>query len=139
MKYELESVIERPRDAAADLFGDCSRIKEWLPGLVEYRHLSGEPGQPGAKAELVLKRITVVKTVTNRNDPFSCTYEIKKCCATVEDIFEELSPSSTKWTLRAELVFSGFMKIVAGGMQGKIKSEIYKCMEAFKKFAEGER
>lgn len=135
MKWELEKVIERPRDAVADLYADRPRIKEWLPGLVEYKHLSGEPGQPGAKAELVLE-LTVVETVTDRNlpDSFSHTVERKKICIPIENIFEELSPSSTKWTLEAEIkgwITEKFLR----GREEEFKS---KYMEPFKKFAEAE-
>ena len=136
MKFELEKVIERPRAAVAKLYADRPRIKEWLPGLVEYRHLSGEPGQPGAKAELVVKRFTVVETVTDRNlpDSFSHSAEWGKNCIPIENIFEELSPSSTKWTLEAEIkgwIIGGIL----GGREEEFKS---KYMEPFKKFAEAE-
>ena len=47
MKYELVIEIEKPRDVVLKLFDDPSNMKKWQPSLLEYRHLSGEQGQPG--------------------------------------------------------------------------------------------
>ena len=136
MKHKFEIVIEKPRDAVAALYADRPRIEEWLPGLVEYRHLSGEPGQPGAKVELVLKLLTVVEMVTDRNlpDSFSHSVEWRKYCIPIENIFEELSPSSTKWTLEAEIK-GWIIERILRGREEEFKS---KYMEPFKKFAEAE-
>ena len=144
MKYELEIEIGRPREEVVKLFDDRDRFKEWQPSLVEFRHLSGEPGQPGAKAELVHKmgkrNVTMLETVTDRNLPhsFSGTYEVSNCYNTVENVFEELSPGTTKWTFRTEFTFRGFMKIMAFLMPGAFKKESWKHMVNFKEFAEGD-
>ena len=147
MKYEREKVIERPRDAVAELYADRPRINDWHPSVADYTHSSGDPGQPGAKAEIVLKQgITIVETVTGRGDPpgsFSHTDKPKdwNCHVTFENTFEELSPNSTAWTLLVE-VSAGSMtmeiKVKALEMSGTIRKEICKYMEAFKEFAEGE-
>ena len=134
MKRKLEIVIEKPRTPVAALYADRPRIEEWLPG-VKYEHLSGEPGQPGAKAKLVVKRFTILEKVTCRNlpDSFSHIDKLMKWNrAIVENTFEELSPSSTKWTLQAEL---RFIIRPPGGKLDKIESAY---TEPFKKFAEAE-
>ena len=70
MKYQLEIEIQKPRDAVLELFDDPSNMKKWQPSLLEYRHLSGEQGQPGAKSEQVHKLgkrdVTMIETITKR-------------------------------------------------------------------------
>lgn len=142
MKHEHEKVIERPLHAVAAMYADRARITEWHPSVGDYRHLSGEPGRPGAKAEIVLKQnITIDETVTGHGDPpgsFSHTDEEKRCLATIVNTFEELTPSSTKWKLRAKLDWSFIMRGLAYAMKGKIEKEICEYMKAFKEFAEAE-
>lgn len=142
MKYQLEIEIEKPRDDVLKLFDDPSNMKEWQPSLLEYRHLSGEPGQPGAKSEHVHKlgkrNITMLETITKRNlpDEFSGTYEVKNCFNSVYNTFEELSPTTTRWIVRTEFIFQGYMRIMAFLMPGAFKKETRKNMESFKKYAE---
>lgn len=141
MKYEREEVIERQRRTVAELYADRPGIKEWHPGGVDYRHLSGEPGRPGTKAELVFKGFTIVEKVKDRDlpDSFSTTYEVKNFPGTVdvECIFEELSLNSTKWT--AQVVFKGFiLRTAARRYRSEIEKEICEYMKAFKEFAEAE-
>lgn len=146
MKHEHEKVIERPLHAVAAMYADRARITEWHPSVGDYRHLSGEPGRAGAKAELVFKGFTIVETVKDRNlpDSFSHIDEPKdwNCHVTFENAFEELSPSSTKWTVTAEFILTGnwmereIMKRVMS--EEKIEKEICEYMKAFKEFAEAE-
>ena len=142
MKYQLEIEIQKPRDAVLELFDDPSNMKKWQPSLLEYRHLSGEQGQPGAKSEQVHKLgkrdVTMIETITKRNlpDELSATYEVKNCFNFVHNTFEELSATSTKWIVRTEFTFQGYMKIMAFLMPGAFKKETRKHMELFKNYAE---
>ncbi len=142
MKYQLEIEIQKPRDAVLELFDNPSNMKKWQPSLLEYRHLSGEQGQPGAKSEQVHKLgkrdVTMIETITKRNlpDELSATYEVKNCFNSVHNTFEELSATSTKWIVRTEFTFQGYMKIMAFLMPGAFKKETRKHMESFKNFVE---
>lgn len=86
----------------------------------------------------------------NLPNSFFHTVEWKKMkiCATFGNIFEELSPSSTKWTLQVRVEVSKeaslaeriklWAIIEALDKLGKIKNGLCKYMKAFKKFAEAE-
>lgn len=142
MKYELEIEIDLPRNRVVELFDDTDNMKSWQPTLQSYRHLSGTPGQVGAKAEHVhkfgKKSITMIETVTSRNlpDEFSGTYEAKGAWNLAENWFEEISPGRTRWRTRNEFRCSGFMRIMAFLMPSGFKKETTKHMKSFKKFAE---
>ena len=53
MKYTREVVIDLPRDRVIELFDDADNLPKWQEGLQRFEHVSGEPGQPGAKSRLV--------------------------------------------------------------------------------------
>ena len=53
MKYTREVVIDLPRERVIELFDDADNLTKWQEGLQAFEHVSGEPGQPGAKSRLV--------------------------------------------------------------------------------------
>ena len=52
MRYEIEVIINAPRDKVVRLFTDPAHFTEWQPGLECYELVSGEQAQTGATAEL---------------------------------------------------------------------------------------
>ena len=73
--------INLPRDKVVELFDSPDDLFKWQPGLQSFEHISGTPGEPGAKSKLVSlngkRRIELIQTVTKRNlpDEFNGTYE----------------------------------------------------------------
>ena len=57
MKYTVEIEIDLPRERVIELFDSTENCFKWQKGLLSFDHLSGEPGQPGAKSKLVLRFI----------------------------------------------------------------------------------
>ena len=142
MKYEMEIEIDLPRQTVVELFDDPENMKHWQPSLLSYRHLSGTPGQVGAKSEhthkLGKRSITMVETVTARNlpDELSGTYEAKGAWNNVVNRFSEIGAEKTLWKTENEFICSGFMRIMAFLMPSGFKKETWKNMESFKRFAE---
>ena len=128
-----------------ELFDSSENLAKWQPGFVSYKHLSGTPGEEGAKAELTYqmgKRHTVmVETITHSDFPnaFHGTYETKGVYNLQENYFEETSPNVTTWTSATEFRFSSFMmKMMGWLMPGAFKKQSYMFMEKFKEYAENE-
>ncbi len=142
MKYNCEIEINLPLKRVIELFDDPENLSKWQPGLVSFEHISGKPGQTGAKSRLKYKMgkrdIEMIETITTRNLPeeFSGTYEAKGVFNLVNNKFTELSPIKTKWITENEFKFSGFMKIMGMLMPGAFKKESQKYLKQFKEFAE---
>lgn len=142
MKYTTEIEINKPVDKVIELFDNADNMGKWMEGLQSFEHLSGTPGQPGAKSRLKFKmgkrEIEMIETVTVRNLPqeFSGTYEAKGVFNIVKNKFSALPDNRTKYVSEQEFQFKGFMKMIAFLMPGAFKKQSMKYLTAFKNFAE---
>lgn len=143
MKYERELAIDLPRDRVIELFDDPDNLAKWQPGLKSFKHLSGDPGQPGARSELIFeegrRRIEMIETVTRRNlpDEFAGTYEAKGVMNWVSNRFVAIAPDRTRWIIETEFKFTGIMRFLAPLMRGAFPKQTQEFMQKFKEFAEG--
>jgi hypothetical protein len=142
MKYTVETEINLPREEVIRLFDSQKNRRKWQEGLQSFEHLSGEPGQPGAKSRLVFqmgkRRIEMIETITARElpDRFGGTYDAKGVHNIVENRFIETGPDTTKWESENEFQFSGFMKLIGFFMAKAFPKQSLKYMHDFKAFAE---
>ncbi len=142
MKYTNEIEINKPVDKVIALFDNVDNLEKWMDGLQSFVHISGTPGQVGAKALLKFKmgkrEIEMIETVTVRNLPheFSGTYEAKGVFNTVRNKFIDLPGQRTKYISEQEFKLKGFMKLVGLLMPGTFKKQSMKYLMAFKNFAE---
>ena len=142
MKYQNEIEINLPINRVIELFDNPDNMKHWQPGLESFEHLSGTPGQPGAKSRIKYnmgnRKIDMIETITKRNlpDEFSGTYETKGVYNLISNKFIPLGANKTKWVTETEFQFSGFMKIFGWLMPGAFKKQSQKFMQDFKTFAE---
>lgn len=142
MRYTTEVIINLPRARVIELFDDSENLKKWQPGLESFKHVSGTPGQPGAKSKLLYKtgkrEIELIETITSRNlpDEFSGTYEASGVFNTLINRFYEDGPDKTRWVTDSEFKFSGLMMIMTLLMRGSFRKQTCKTMEGFKNFAE---
>ena len=142
MKYKTEVVIDLPRDRVLELFDSTENLYKWQPTLTSHQHLSGEPGQAGAKMQLVYdmngRVIEMIETITTRNlpDEFSGTYETKGVWNFNENFFYDQG-EKTRWVIETEFKCSGMMWLMTTFMPGMFKRETLKQMNSFKVFAEG--
>ena len=142
MKYSNTIIIDKPLKEVIDLFDSFDNMKKWQPELETIEHLSGTPGEEGARTRLVYKhgkRITeMVETVEVRNlpDEFSGTYEMKGVINHMKNSFSSTGNDETEWISESEFIFSGLMKYFAWMMKGSFKKMSFKFMKNFKEFAE---
>ena len=144
MKYSDEILIHAPLKKVTGLFTDTEKMKYWQPGLISYEHLSGTPGQKGARAALVHKvgnrEIHMIETITIRNLPeeFTLTYETKGVYNIVRNKFSSPDENTCLYRVENEFHFSGFYKLLAALMPGSFRKETRKSLERFRDFAEHE-
>jgi len=142
MKYEVEVDINLPREKVIELFDNPDNLKYWQPGLISFDHLSGEPGQVGAKSllkyKMGMREVEMIETITINNlpDEFSGTYEAKGVWNEVRNYFIAIDDSHTKWKSENEFKCNGMLKLMAFFMPGMFKKESCKYLNNFKEFAE---
>ncbi len=145
MKYSTEIEIALPVARVVELFDNPENMKHWMEGLVSFEHLSGTPGQPGAKSRLRFKmgrrEVEMVETITVRNLPqeFSGTYEAKGVVNKSTHHFLPVGDNKTRYVSEQEFVLAGPMKLVALLMPGMFKKQSLKYQQDFKRFAESQR
>ncbi len=142
MKYTSQIEINLPIDKVIELFDNPDNMSKWMDGLQSFEHLSGEPGQPGAKSKLVFqmgkRTIEMIETITVRELPreFSGIYEAKGVWNSIKNTFEAIDPTKTLYKTENEFRMQGFMKIIGFLMPGAFKKQSMKYLIDFKNFAE---
>ncbi len=141
--YTVHVDINLPRARVIELFDSTENLFKWQEGLQSFEHLSGEPGQPGAKSLMVFKigkqTMELTETITERNlpDEFNGSYEWSGGKNTLRNRFIELGPNRTRWesTCSYELL-SLPMRIIGMIMPGMFRKQNLKFLRAFKGFCE---
>jgi carbon monoxide dehydrogenase subunit G len=142
MKYTTEIEINKPIDQVIALFDNPDNLVKWMTGLKSFEHISGVPGQPGAKSKLIFgignSEIEMIETITVRNLPleFSGTYESRGILTIQKNSFVKLSDTRTKYISENETKFKGLLKLMGLIMTGALKKQSLKYMSDFKNFAE---
>lgn len=144
MKYTNETIINLPRARVIELFDSFENMKIWA-NCSSYEHLSGTPGEVGAKTKMEYtmgkRKMTMIETITKKNlpDEFNGTYETDGAFNIVNNRFIELDGGKTHWISESEFQFSNFfMKLMGKLMPGAFKKQSQKFMDNFKNFAEGQ-
>lgn len=142
MKLKFEVVIDATRDAVWEAFDDPDNMQRWQPTLASYTHVSGEPGQPGAIAELVYdengRKIEMTETVTERRKPdfMAGIYETRHGSTLIVNTFEATDDRHTRWTVWSNMNFHGFMKIIAVFIIKSLRRRTEDDMQRFKLMVE---
>lgn len=145
MKYTVEIEINLPVDRVIELFDNPNNLKLWMDGLQSFEHISGDPGQPGAKSRLKFKmgkrEIEMIETVFTRNLPsdFSGAYDTPHMYNIVKNSFIPTGENKTRYVSEQEYQMKNFMMKAMGFlMPGAFKKQSMKYLNAFKDFAESQ-
>jgi hypothetical protein len=142
MKYSQEIIIRLPREEVISKMEEPENFKYWQKGFISYRHISGKPGEIGARSNVVFnmngREIEMTETIIKSNLPkeLHTTYEAKGVYNIQKNYFEEETATSTRWVSYSEFQFSGFMKLIGKLMPGTFKKQSMQFMKDFKAFAE---
>ena len=142
MKYTLSNTISKPLDEVIEKFKDPEGVKHWMEGLQKIEHLSGTPGEVGAKSDFYFlhknKEMKISETVLEQNLPnqIKFAYQSPMGYNEVEMLFEKLSDNSVKQINNSYFELKGFMKVMSFMMKGMFKKQSLKYMTAFKNYVE---
>lgn len=142
MKYTCEILIDLPREKVIELFDNPDNLGKWQPELQSFEHISGEPGEVGAKSRLLYKmgkrNVEMIETIHVRDlpDQFDGSYEANGVYNIVKNRFEVVDENTTRWITEQEFQFRGMMKLMAWLMPGAFKKQSMLYLRRFKEFAE---
>ncbi|HMS98250.1 MAG TPA: SRPBCC family protein [Saprospiraceae bacterium] len=142
MKYTLSNTINRPMAEVMQKFKDPEGVKHWMEGLTRIEHLSGTPGEVGAKSDFYFlhknKEMKITETILEQDLPrqIKFGYQSGMGYNEVELRFEELDAHTVKQTSNSYFEMRGLMKVFGFLMQGLFKKQSMKYMDAFKAFVE---
>ncbi len=145
MKLKFETVIDASRDAVWAAFDNPGNMARWQQNLVSFKHISGEPGQPGAVSELTYdekgKKVVLKETIMERRDPdfLSGAYESQMAKTLIVNHFEAVDENSTRWTSWCNFTLQGFMRLMSLFVSGMIRKRTEADMERFKLMVETDR
>jgi len=142
MKYTLSNTINRPMAEVMQKFKNPEGVKHWMEGLTRIEHLSGTPGEVGAKSDFYFlhknKEMKITETILEQDLPrqIKFGYQSGMGYNEVELRFEELDAHTVKQTSNSYFEMRGLMKVFGFLMQGLFKKQSMKYMDAFKAFVE---
>jgi hypothetical protein len=145
MKYTVQIEIEAPLDKVVALFDTPGNKKHWMPNMVSFEPLTGNPGQVGAQSLITFKngdKVTeMTETVLVRDLPreFTGSYQFQGITYVVKNCFEAVGPAQTHYVSDQDFQLTGIMKVLGWLMPWMFKKESMKHMLGFKEFVEGSK
>lgn len=143
MKYTIETLIELPLKEVIEKFDNTENMKHWQRGLISVEHISGTPGEVGAKMKLNYqmgkRKMELIETITHKQLPneFHGTYDTKGMHNVQENYFTETENGHTLWTSKSEFLPTSFvLRIMTLLMPGAFKKQSKIYLNDFKNFAE---
>ncbi|SDS68362.1 SRPBCC family protein [Gramella sp. MAR_2010_147] len=142
MKYQLEIVIEKPKNEVIEKFSNPDNMEHWQRGFIFMKPINGKLGAEGSqnllKYKMGKREIEMTETILKNNLPheFSATYNAKGVYNHQVNKFTETPEKHTIWAAYNEFKLSGFMKVFGWFMPGAFKKQSLKYMEDFKAFVE---
>lgn len=143
MKYTVTLDINVPLNKLVSIFDSSENLHKWMDGLESIEHLDGEPGEAGAKSNMVFqmgkRRIEMVETITVNNLPneFTATYDTPGIFNIVSNRFQAIDKTTTQYITEQEFQFQSLgMKLMGLIMPGAFKKQSLSHMKSFKAFAE---
>ncbi|MBT8232656.1 MAG: SRPBCC family protein [Saprospiraceae bacterium] len=142
MKYTISNVINKPLALCHKTITDHEAAKHWMEGLQRIEHVSGNPGEEGAKSDIYFlhknKELIIKETILEQNLPrqIKFAYDSPMGSNVVELKFEEISENQVKQTNTTEMKMKGFMKILGPLFKGMMKKQSYIYLNGFKDYVE---
>lgn len=143
MKYTTKIIIEEPIGKVVKKMDSIDNMKHWQEGLVSCEHISGTPGELGAKMCLKYdfgnRKMELTETITKRNFPeeFHAIYNTKGMHNIQQNYFKTTLKNHTEWLSESEFLPTNFfMRIMLIIMPGAFKKQTLKYMTNFKNFVE---
>ena len=143
MQYTTELIIKKPLAEVIKKLNSIENMKHWQNDLISTEHISGVPGQLGAKMKLTYsfdnRRMEIIETITKQNFPkeFHATFTSKGIRNIQQNYFESTLDDQTKWISKNNYQPTTFaMSAMLVFMPRAFKKQTEKFMTNFKNFVE---
>lgn len=143
MKYTTEIIIEKPIEIVIQKLDSTDNMKHWQEGLKHAEHISGIPGELGAKMKLNYdfgkRKMEIIESITKQDFPneLHVTYTTKGVRNIQENYFESTNDGNTKWVAKNEFQPTNFvMSTMLLLMPRAFKKQTKTYMTNFKNFVE---
>lgn len=143
MHYTKELLIKKPLLEVVKKMESTENMKYWQEGFLSTEHISGIPGEFGAKMKLKYdygnRKMELIETITKRNFPreFHANYSTKGMLNIQQNYFESIEDKLTKWISKNEFQPTTFaMNAMLFFMPKAFKKQTVKHMTNFKNFVE---
>lgn len=145
MKDVLEIVLKVPLDICIQKYHSTDNLKHWQRGLISVEHISGTPGNFGAKMKMEFqignKKMELVETITYENLPKEVhgIYSMKHLDIIQENHFTAINDMQTRWTITNEYIPLNFKMLLMLLLTPKMfKKQSWQYMIDFKNFVENQ-
>lgn len=144
MKVQTQVLIDADVATVWRAFDNPDNMRRWQPNLKSFTHKSGEPGQPGAVAELLYdekgRDVLLTETITERREPdfLAATYESDWGTTVIVNHFEKMGGRQTRWISYSRHNFKGIMRFLAIFMRKSICRRTDDDMQRFKLLVESQ-
>lgn len=144
MKLTAEVEIERPLEDLIVLIQNPDNTLQWLEGLRSVKHISGEERQAGAVSNVVFDspagRLHIKETVISNQLPeeYIMCYQGPGYTSYSNYCFQKLTDQTTRFTMIQQVELKGALKLAAGLVKNKMRQQLDKSAESFKRFAENQ-
>ena len=143
MKYTIEVDIDAPVQAVAAVAAQPAEWKNWLEGLNEYEHLSGEDGKAGARYRLVFqtgkREMGFTAEILQSELPELMRMQMDACnlLATSTTRIRAVATGQTRYSSEQDFAFKGvFNKIIGFVLQREFKAQTRRHLANFKRLVE---
>jgi hypothetical protein len=143
MKYTTKIVVDKPIVEVTNKINSVDNMKHWQEGLISVEHISGTPGEFGAKMKLKYdfgnRKMELIETITKNELPkkLYLTYSTKGIHNIQQNYFQSIGESQTEWISKSEFQpTTFFMRAMLFFMPNAFKKQSLKYMTNFKNFVE---
>ena len=143
MKYTSQIIVEVPLEQFVKKLNNHENMKHWQRGLYSFEHISGDPGEIGAKMKLKYnfdkRYMELIETITETRLPHKLfvNYDGKGMHNIQQNFFKQTAEGYTKWICKSEFIPTNFfMRCMILLSPKSFKKQTMVYLRDFKKFAE---
>ena len=144
ISYESEITVDKSVKEAWAVMNDESKIHEWLQGITDIKHISGEKGKVGAVTQYTFdnegQESIIVETIKSISPNKQITMDFVMKDVMIMNYKLDFSENNGKTSIKSSTTNKGegiIMKSMMPFMKGKMKTQEDENMNNLKKLIDG--